>query len=152
MTELFELSMTSAIRSLEGNRIKEMLLSRPDLIRRLDPNLIFSPGEGNPPSVRIDTTLPPLPEAVDPGDLIRAEDWNALLARLTALEPVLANLADAAVSLATRVARPRAQARRHPRAAEGQAGSARHPRPRARRPGARRDDRVEAGPRREDPR
>jgi hypothetical protein len=102
MTEPYEVSVSSAIRSLDAERVKTLLLARPDLARRLDPNLVFAPGGGNPPSTRVDTALPTIPDHVRPGDLIEADDWNAVLDVLTRIAQVLANLADGAVALSGR--------------------------------------------------
>lgn len=74
-------------------------------------------GAGTP--APISTTLPPVPADVRPGDLIRAEDWNAVLARLRALDGVLAALAQGTAQLTGRV---NDLARRVPAAPGGEVG------------------------------
>ncbi len=58
-------------------------------------------GDGTP--APISTTLPDVPSDVRPGDLIKAEDWNAVLTRLRALDGVLAALAQGTAQLTGRV-------------------------------------------------
>ena len=109
---------TSAVlRDLDPVTFKQTVLARPDLFDRLNPDLVIDPvigpiigpigpviGPIGPITPRPDTTLPPVPADVRPGDLIQAGDWNQVLARLRRLDPVLTNVAEAAIALAARVA------------------------------------------------
>jgi hypothetical protein len=95
----------AAIRDADPASFAAVALARPDIFTRFDPGMVvepLSPGVIGP--ARTDTSLPGVPVDVRPGDLIQAGDWNRVLARLRALDPVLANIAESAVALAARVA------------------------------------------------
>jgi hypothetical protein len=77
------------------------LIVGPPVIGPIGPIGPIVGGAGTP--APIPTDLPTIPGDVRPGDLIKADDWNAVLALLRALEPMLAALAQGTAQLTGRV-------------------------------------------------
>ena len=85
--------------------VDDLVKLRPDIGDLIVGPPIIGPvivgGAGTP--APISTALPGVPADVRPGDLIKAEDWNGVLARLRALDAVLAALAQGTAQLTGRV-------------------------------------------------
>jgi hypothetical protein len=85
--------------------VDDLVKLRPDIGELIVGPPIVGPvivgGAGTP--APISTALPGVPGDVRPGDLIEAADWNAVLARLRALDAVLAALAQGTARLTGRV-------------------------------------------------